>query len=352
MLLRKTSSFILLVSLQFFAPYTASAQLRIVCIGNSITQGKTGLKKDSSYEYSYRPWLWEKLISTGFKVDMVGFHPYFFDEREGQLSMNFKANGVSFDRDCEAYYGITSAAFVNGSESKGWTGAPLPKFADRINSEKKGYTPDIALIHMGTNDKDSTTEQVAATRKNIGEIIRVLRNKNPAVVVIVAKLITGWKKINGQIDALCRDWNTKQSPVVAVDMATGFINDPKVEGTMTYDHVHPNKAGQLFMMERWYNAIVQNLKDAVPPSMQGKLVVAHQSRNRVTVSWRAANDNYGIKAYEVLVNGKLADTTSPNIQNYTFQGLQPGRQYKILVRAKDWRGNRSNGIVATATIKK
>lgn len=154
---KKTAFFIFLfIIFCTLAPYTVFAQLKIVCIGNSITQGKAGLKGDSSYEYSYRPWLWEKLIKAGFKVDMVGFHPYFFDETKGNLSMEFIVNGIAFDRDCEAYYGITSAEFVNGSTSSGWTGAPLPKFADRINDAQKGYMPDMALIHIGTNDKDST----------------------------------------------------------------------------------------------------------------------------------------------------------------------------------------------------
>jgi hypothetical protein len=316
-----------------------------VCIGNSITQGKIGLKGDSSYEYSYRPWLWEKLTRAGFNVDMVGYHPYFFDEKEGDLSMKFEANGVLFDRDCEAYYGITSGAFVNGSESNGWTGAPLPKFSERINDAERGYTPDIALIHLGTNDPDSTDAQVAATRNNIGEVIKVLRGKNPAVVVLVAKLITGWKKINAQIHFICQEWHTAQSPVIPVDMATGFINDPKVKGAMTYDHVHPNKAGQLFMMERWYHALVRNLHDTVPPTMKGKLLVVHQSRNQATISWRAAGDNYGIKAYVVLVNGKLRTTLNHNMYRYTLKGLQNGRQYKVVVKAKDWSGNTSKGMI-------
>jgi lysophospholipase L1-like esterase len=229
------------------------------------------LKGDSSYELSYRPWLWQKLLKTGFKVDMVGFHPYFFDENEGNLTMKFESGGVAFDRDSEAYYGITSADFVNGSSSAGWTGAALPRFVDRMNDAKRGYTPDIALIHIGTNDRDSTEEQVTATRKNIVEIIQALRSKNPSVIVLVAKLITGWKKINRQIDPLCRELYTDESPVIAVDMATGFINDPKAKGTMTYDHVHPNKAGQIFMMERWYEAIVKTVK---PPQSRRKKKVS------------------------------------------------------------------------------
>ncbi|MEJ7589187.1 MAG: GDSL-type esterase/lipase family protein [Ferruginibacter sp.] len=306
-----------------------------MCIGNSITQGKIGLKGDSSYEFSYRPWLWDKLMRAGFKVDMVGFHPYFFDEREGNFTMKFEVNGVSFDRDSEAYYGITSADFLNGSASSGWTGAPLPKFADRINDAEKGYTPDIALIHMGTNDSYSTAELVAAARKNTEAIIQVLRNKNPSVVVFVAKLITGWKKINKQVDDLCIKLQTGQSPVIPVDMATGFINDPKVEGTMTYDYVHPNKKGQLFMMERWYYALVQNLHDIEPPSLQGKPVVVYKPGNIAMLSWNAANDNYGIKCYEISVHGKVVDTVNQNNLFYKVKTLRKGINYNVTIRAKD-----------------
>lgn len=342
----------LFVMLCAFTCQIASAQLRIVCIGNSITQGKIGLKADSSYEYSYRPWLWEKLISAGFKVDMVGFHPYFFDEREGSVSMNFKSHGLSFDRDCEAYYGITSAAFVNGSESKGWTGVPLPKVVDRINDPVKGYTPDVALIHIGTNDRDSTMEQVAATRKNIEEIIQVLRNKNPSVVVFVAKLITGWKKINSQVDELCIGLHTQQSPVIPVDLATGFMNDPKVEGTMTYDFVHPNKKGQLFMMERWYNAILKNLHDVEPPSLKVTPVIVNKNGSSATLSWHAANDNYGIRSYIIRVNGQLVATVRQDKLSYKLKDLKKGKNYKIIINAEDWSGNTSNEIATTIKMNK
>jgi hypothetical protein len=349
----KKPSYILLhlVILCAFTHHIAFAQLRIACIGNSITQGKTGLKGDSSYEYSYRPWLWEKLIRAGFKVDMVGFHPYFFDERKGNLSMNFEVNGVAFDRDCEAYYGITSTGFLNGSASAGWTGAPLPKFSERINDAERGYTPDIALIHLGTNDRDSTEDQVTATRKNIDTIIQVLRNKNTSVVIFVAKLITGWKKINDEVDDLCKALHTKQSPVISVDMATGFINNPKLEGTMTYDHVHPNKKGQLFMMERWYSAILQNLHDVESPTLKKQHVVVQKTGGSAMLSWSAAEDNYGIRSYEIVVNGKLVATSTQSNLAYTLKDLKKGLNYKVTIRAKDWSGNLSNEIATTIKMK-
>jgi hypothetical protein len=209
---QKLTFFLTIVLICALAPLIAITQLRVVCIGNSITQGKAGIKGDSSFEFSYRPWLCEKLLKAGFKVNMVGFNPYFFGESKDNLTMKFDINGVPFDRDCEAYYGITSTDFLNGNSYAGWTGAALPSFVDRINDPQQGYIPDIALIHIGTNDRDSTEAQVLATRANIVEIIRVLRSKNPDVKIFVAKLVTGWKKINTHIDPLCRESSTDQSP--------------------------------------------------------------------------------------------------------------------------------------------
>lgn len=324
--------------------YSASAQLKIACIGNSITQGKIGLKPDSTFEYSYRPWLWEQLIKTGFKIDMVGFHANFFGEKSGNLIMDFRSTGVSFDRDCEAYYGITSSGFVNGSESIGWTGAPLPDFRSRMNDPIKGYTADIALIHIGTNDPDSTAEQVELTRRNIIKIIEVLREKNPSVVVIVAKLITGWKKINFEIDGICSQLSRSNSPVVAVDMSTGFINHPEQTGSMTYDYVHPNKAGQLFMMQRWYDAIIKNLQDTMPPSLAGKLTYIHAG-NDITVTWPAAIDNYGVHSYEISVDGNRVHEVDHTNTTFKFEDLKKNKTYKVSIKAKDWSGNQSGPMV-------
>jgi hypothetical protein len=135
-------------------------------------------------------------------------------------------------------------------------------------------------------------------------------------------------------------------------MATGFINDPKVEGTMTYDHLHPNKKGQLFMMERWHNTILQNLHDVEPPSLKGKPVIVHKTGNSATLSWSAANDNYGIKSYIIWVNGKLVATINQNNMAYRLKDLKKGLNYNITIRAKDWSGNMSNEIATTIKMKK
>ena len=192
--------------------------MRIVCIGNSITQGNGQLKFDGSYEISYRPWLWDKLRNDGLNAELVGYCTSYF----GNSNYVFPStSGTPFINKSEGYYGINSKDWLNGTGSSGWTGSALPKFSDRINDPNKGYTPDFALIHIGTNDGDS---DVKATEANIKETIKILRDKNPKVVILLAKLITGWKPINKEVDRICLETSTVESPVVAVDLETGFIN--------------------------------------------------------------------------------------------------------------------------------
>ncbi|HZH95326.1 MAG TPA: hypothetical protein VEY06_05540, partial [Flavisolibacter sp.] len=136
-----------------------------------------------------------------------------------------------------------------------------------------------------------------------------------------------------------------------VDMAAGFINDPKAAGTMTYDHVHPNNKGQLFMMEKWYSAILQNLNDREPPLLRGKPVITER-RDSATVSWTAGDDNYGIKSYQIFVNGKRVKTTNQTTFTYRLAAIRNSRPFKVSVRAADWSGNYSKLIWAEAKPKR
>lgn len=232
-----------------------AAPIRIVCMGNSITQGNINKSTNTINQMSYRFALWQKFDSAGIDIDMVGFTNLWFDEKSNNLVAPpvSKYTGHVFDRDHDAYYGINSNNLLYGDSYTAWTGAALPSLAVRLNN----YTPDIALLHIGTNDADNI---VATTVANIKAMIDALRAKNPNVVVFVAKTITTWKAINSYVYLIANDKNTVQSPVIAVDLATGFINDTAKPGCMTYDWVHPNPLGQEFMAKRWFDAIQKQLK--------------------------------------------------------------------------------------------
>jgi hypothetical protein len=264
----------------------AQTPVRIVCLGNSITHGKIDKPSNTIVQLSYRPCLWEMLDSAGVNVDMVGYYKLWFDESPTNLAPTpvSKHTGHVFDRDHDSYYGAKSYDLLYGNQSSGWTGSPLPKLSDRL----KYYTPDIALVHIGSNDPDSILNK---TVLNIETIIDELRTKNPKVIVFVAKVITVWRAINTKVDQIAADKNTEESPVIAVDLATGFINDPANPNTMTFDWVHPNPKGQRFMADRWYKAIQnqlnkgtgfsENLQDKVEvyPSISSGIIRIKSSAN-------------------------------------------------------------------------
>lgn len=248
-------SFLVVVFCVIATFVSLSVPIRIVCIGNSITQGNINKATNTINQMGYRYALWQKLDSVGIDIDMVGYSNLWFDEKSNNLVTPpvSKYTGHVFDRDHDAYYGINSSNLLNGDSYLGWTGSPLPSLAVRLNS----YTPDIALLHIGTNDPDNI---VNTTVSNIKAMIDALRAKNPNVIVFVAKTITVWRAINAKVDQIAIDKNTVQSPVIAVDLATGFINDTALPGCMTYDWVHPNPLGQEFMAKRWFDAIQKQLK--------------------------------------------------------------------------------------------
>lgn len=320
---------------------TGILPLRIACLGNSITQGN--VVSGAIKQWSYRYFLWEKLDSLNMNIDMVGYQNYWFNETSGNTVATplSRYTNRTFDRDHDAYYGITSSGHLNGDASTGWTGSALPSLANRA------YTPDMLLLHIGTNDDDGV---VATTVSNINATIDEMRSRNPNVVILLAKLITSWKAINGQIDAIVLAKNTAQSPVIMIDMPPGFVNDPNVSGTMTFDYVHPNTVGSVFMAKRWFEPMLKNINDPIKPTAPSNVVSANLSTSSTRLSWNAATDNIGIRNYQIYMNGNLISTVSGLILNYTVTGLNAGINYPISVVAVDFGNNTSSPAVGNISI--
>ncbi|MDX2188817.1 MAG: BACON domain-containing carbohydrate-binding protein, partial [Bacteroidota bacterium] len=318
---------------------TGILPLKIACLGNSITQGNVvgGVVN----QWSYRFFLWEKLDSLSMNIDMVGFIPYWFNETSGTMVTTplSRYTARTFDRDHDAYYGITSSSHLKGDPSTGWTGSPLPSLANR------SYFPDFALLHIGTNDNDS---EVTTTVSNINATIDEMRKRNPNVVVLLAKLITSWKPINAKVDSIVLAKSTAQSPVVMVDMPPGFINDPAAPGTMTFDWVHPNTVGSVFMAKRWFDPLIQYINDPIFPSSPATISATNLTTSTSRINWASASDNYGIKGYRIFINGSYVTSLSGTA--YTVTGLTQGVNYPVTVVAVDFANNLSGPAVTNIFI--
>jgi len=207
-----------------------SAPIRILPLGDSITQGGM-VGRD---EFSYRYPLFKLLKENGAVFQFVG-------SLQTGLNPEFKwpdREGMVFDRHHEGHYGWKTA-----------------EVRDQLEGWMKSYSgpADIALIHLGGNDEGSDPQ--SAVVQPLTDIISLLRKANPRVVVLVGHLNSNGgaaRTIRGPVEAMAKALNKKESPVLTVAHNEGWIEDPAAVGSDTFDWAHPNPKGQLKMARAWF----------------------------------------------------------------------------------------------------
>jgi lysophospholipase L1-like esterase len=223
------SAFLLLVLL----PIAASAQVKIMCLGDSITAGQG----------CWRAYLWNKLRTNGYtNIDFVG-------------SVVSGGCPVSFDEDCEGHGGYSAAGIADNNQLPPWLAAA---------------NPAIVLMHLGTNDMWGgyipLENKLAAFTKLVGQ----MRENNPGMKIVVAQIIPMSASacatcpadviaLNNAIPGWASGLTTSQSPITVCDQWTGFNAD-----TDTKEGVHPNDAGEQKIAEKWYPALAAILSGSIP----------------------------------------------------------------------------------------
>ncbi len=216
---------------------TFSSTLKILPLGDSITCA-------SKDKLSYRYPLWKHLVDAGKQVEFIG-------------SQVHRGNG---HRSWEAYKG---QPFPSGNEGhSGWRADQILNGLDTgeqgLKRWIKDYRPDIALIHLGTNDIHQS-QSPESTRDEIEQIIAVLRARNTRIKVLIAKIIPMQRnhnvaRLNQLLAKLAIKLNTSSSRIISVDMYSGF----SIHNHMGVDQIHPNAKGEEVMAKRWFNALVRS----------------------------------------------------------------------------------------------
>lgn len=177
-------------------------------------------------------------------MDFVGSH--------GTPAAGCTLNGqpIDFDKDNEGHSGAKVTDYSNNNSLPPWLSATQP---------------DMIIMHVGTNDASaniSTAEVFAA----YDHLIDQMRVANPHITLIASKLIPLDPKLFGQkASDLVNDYNfamegwvfrttRTQSPILLVDLNTGF--DFK---TMTREGEHPNEKGDIFMAEKLFPTVKDQL---------------------------------------------------------------------------------------------
>jgi hypothetical protein len=215
---------------------TATApSLTIMPIGDSITSGETGWS-------TYRCYLDGMLRDAGVSFDLVG-------------SQDLPYGGGQYE--CPAEF---------DSDHEGYWGAQVSDVVGYTTQVVESLQPDIALIHLGTNDIafGVTVDETAA---RLEEFIVGLQAVNPDITILVAQIIPcDTEQANVFFADRCAEelpmfndaiasfaeLSTGDSSVMVVDMETGFSLDDLL------DEWHPTEAGDEIIARRWMTA----LKDA------------------------------------------------------------------------------------------
>ncbi|MFD3003579.1 PA14 domain-containing protein [Pontibacter toksunensis] len=280
-------------------------------LGNSITQGT------STYP-SYRYALYERLTEAYIDFSYVG-------SRTSDASPNLITPLESCPKEPtefpplahEGHSGWRADQIINGNSNYPSEG----KLADWL----QGYTPDVVLMHLGSNDMFHY-HTVSSTVTELREVVRILRQDNPNVTILLAQIFPAdpakvgvmaadnVKLLNKEIASLAQELNTTTSPILLVDQHTGFDPTP---GADSYDGIHPNLQAEYQMSERWFKALGSVLKRyTTPPSVSittpgdGALLKVNQA---ISIAADASDREETIKGVEFFANCQKIgeDFTSP-----------------------------------------
>lgn len=220
---------------------------RILPLGDSITQAEIN-------RASYRYPLWKLLVDSDIEFDFVGSLKKQQDRYSKGTPPQPDYKGLGFDRDHEGHFGWNIDEIIKGRDFDNGSGS------GKLEGWVEGYDADIALVHLGTNDAFNRHPNETSI-KEIREVIEILREDNPDVIILLAKLIPASRKpgdaaavesLNESIPRIVEDMNTEDSPVILVDHFDGFDVEQD-----TYDGVHPNETGEQKMAQVWFEALRQ-----------------------------------------------------------------------------------------------
>lgn len=295
-----------------------TAQIKILPLGNSITY--------NHYRYD----LWKQLLDAELDFDFIGLQNN-FPSGGGFLTEFPDYRGQVFDAQHEGHPGWTTNDLLEG-ESNDPNAGKLPDWL-------AAYTPDVVLLHVGTNDV--THRAADHTVANIVRMIRMLQNDNPNVAILLAKIIprSGYFQqvvaINDRLDEVAMNTSTETSCVRIVDQYTNYSAEVD-----NYDGIHPNRSGDVKMARKWATAVVEVIKNG-----DCRVVI---DCSQLEVQLEADEiDCHGAQngALRPIINGGVAPfayTWSTGERVYNINNLNPGN-YTVTVTD-------GNNCAASATL--
>jgi len=216
----------------------------IMALGDSITRGEDATTAKSS-QNGYRDDLASKLNSAGIRVDFVG---------------SLK-NGSGFDADHEGH--------------GGWK---INQIADNVSGWLQSYSPEIILLHAGTNDLGFSTISVGEVLNRLGSLIDRIISKRPASKLLVSSvtptdpskfsnkdIVAGFQNRVAEFNQRLPDFIKGKSAQVKFVDAGGSISATQ---DISSDGFHPDDSGYSKIANAFFSAIQDVIGSSATNSSQ------------------------------------------------------------------------------------
>ena len=215
----------------------AAAQLRIMNLGSNEVVGNDGY---ASYRYDF----WFRLLDAGYDVDFVG---RIDTDRDLPSEFSYPRYFEDYDRDYQAYYNRA-----------------ILEIADEVRSAAAETPPDVAVVTLGPFELRARGEDgLASADEGIRTTIGFLREANPNVLILLNTRPPGTfqgshliPQLNEVIARVATETNTAASPVVLVDLHTGYPDYYNSENGWM-----PNAQGEDFIANRLMIALTAALEE-------------------------------------------------------------------------------------------
>lgn len=245
----------------------AADPLRVLIVGDSVTQGSTG-------DWTWRYRLWKQFQASGVPVDFVGPHDGIVDLFAGGVDSHDYLD-PAFDQDHAARWGMK-----------------LSSMERTIGDLVTTYQPDVVVDMLGVNDLLYGDRTVDGLLRSTQDLVAEARTADPDVDIVLGSIFQQWfagvAAYNAFLPYVAAGLDSERSRVVATPP------DPGSTGDDTWDGSHPAATGEVQIAVGVADALerigVPVGFDQVPvvengPPDPGRLTVTRTTRSSVSLTW-------------------------------------------------------------------
>ncbi len=315
------SFFLLFALVQVLSPVSFGQSVRILPLGNSITQGFGSSTVPNRISYRYQ--LYNDLNINGYQFDYVGHKTAGYDVFDDPQHC-----GILGNRDQYLVTLLDRGFDVLGGEQITDDGRP---YMDK-------YPSDIVLIHIGTNDQlNGEGTSPASVSEILDEIDEWEATNGVSVLVFVAEIIN----TNPKNDSITR-YNNRVADMVAdradpwilmVDMEDGAGIDYGTE--IEIDGIHPKQSAFDKIGVKWFEAIHAYYSAA--PAAPSDFSLEVELSNAITLSWTDnASNETGFEIRRSLAPAgpySLITTVAADEETFEDSGLAGSTEYFYRINA-------------------